>query len=90
MKMNWGCILKKFSDDPWLGLPELPERSFFLQINIPRTAAGRPFIKGRVVHHLQNGDFFAVVFSPENGNFPAVICDGFYGRKGIFVPENQV
>ena len=79
MKMSWGSILeKKFSDDPWLGIAGVAGTQFLFADKYSWTAAGRPFIKGRVVHHLQNGDFFAVVFSPENGDFPAVICDGVF------------
>lgn len=79
MKMNWGLILeKKFADDPWLGVIGVAGTQFLYADKYSWTAAGRPFIKGRVVYHLQNGDFFAVVFSPENGDFPVVAVDGVF------------
>lgn len=79
MKMNWGKILEaKFSNDPWLGVVGVAGTQYMYADKCSLTAAGRPFIKGRVVHHLQNGDFFAVVFSPENGDFEVVACDGVF------------
>jgi hypothetical protein len=77
--MNWGKILEtKFFNDPWLGVVGVAGTQYMFADKCSLTAAGRPFIKGRVVHHLQNGDFFAVVFSPENGDFEVVACDGVF------------
>lgn len=79
MKMNWGRMLEaKFLNDPWLGVVGVAGTQYMYSDKSSLTAAGRPFIKGRVVHHLQNGDFFAVVYSPENGDFEVVACDGVF------------
>ena len=79
MKMNWGGILEgKFAQDPWLGLVGVAGTQFLFSDKCSWTAAGRPFIKGRVIHHLQNGDFFAVVHSPEKGDAPVIACDGVF------------
>ncbi|MDO5576480.1 MAG: glycosyltransferase, partial [Fibrobacter sp.] len=79
MKMNWGVALEqKFGADPVLGLVGVAGTQFLYQNKYSWTAAGRPFIKGRIVYHLENGDFFAVVFSPENGDFEVVACDGSF------------
>ena len=79
MKMNWGRILEaKFFNDPWLGVVGVAGTQYMYADKCSITAAGRPFIKGRVVHHLQNGDFFAVVYSQENGDFEVVACDGVF------------
>lgn len=79
MKHGWGKVLEsKFAGDPWLGVVGVAGTQYLFAEKCSWTAAGRPFIKGRVVHHLENGDFFAVVFSPENGDFPVVACDGVF------------
>jgi GT2 family glycosyltransferase len=79
MKPNWGQILiNKFMQDQWLGIVGVAGSQYLYQDKPSLTAAGRPFIKGRVVHHLQNGDFFAVVYSQENGDFEVVACDGVF------------
>lgn len=79
MKQGWGKVLEaKFAADPWLGLVGVAGTQYLFADKCSWTAAGRPFIKGRVVHHLENGDFFAVVFSNENGDFPVVACDGVF------------
>jgi len=79
IKMNWGQILEnKYVNDPWLGVVGVAGSQYLYENKCSLTAAGRPFIKGRVIHHLQNGDFFAVVYSPENGDFEVVACDGVF------------
>ena len=79
MKVNWGVVLfNKFAADPWLGLAGVAGTQFLYGDKYSLTAAGRPYIKGRVVHHMQNGDFFAAVFSLETGDFPVVACDGVF------------
>lgn len=79
MKMNWGQILiSKYATDPWLGVVGVAGSQYLYPNKPSLTAAGRPFIKGRVVHHLQNGDFFAVVYSQENGDFEVVAVDGVF------------
>lgn len=78
MKHNWGMVLeRKFADPSIAGVGVAGTQ--YLSAETPSiTAAGRPFIKGRIVYHLQNGDFFAVVFSQERGDFEVVACDGVF------------
>lgn len=78
MKTNWGTVLeRKFTDPSIAGVGVAGTQ--FLPAGAPSlTAAGRPFIKGRVVYHLENGDFFAVVYSQEKGDFEVVACEGTF------------
>lgn len=79
MKFNWGQVLEqKFQNDPYLGAVGIAGTQYLFKDKYSWTAAGRPFIKGRIVHHLENGDFFASVYSPENGDFEVVACDGLF------------
>jgi hypothetical protein len=78
MKMNWGTILMSKFQDQSVGMVGVAGTQFLYKDKCSMTAAGRPFIKGRVVHHLENGDFFAVVYSQENGDFDVVACDGTF------------
>jgi len=87
MKPGWGDVIeRKFAADPSLGCIGVAGTQYLFADNASLTAAGRPFIKGRIIHDLQNGDFFAVVFSQENGDFEVVACDGFFMavRKDLF------
>jgi GT2 family glycosyltransferase len=79
MDMNWGVRLSaKFAADPSLGVVGVAGTQYLFADKCSWTAAGRPFIKGRIVYHLQNGDFFAAVFSQEKGDFEAVALDGCF------------
>ena len=79
MKQGWGPVLEsKFSGDNALGIVGVAGTQYLSADNASWTAAGRPFIKGRLIHDLENGDFFAVVFSPENGDSDVVVCDGVF------------
>jgi hypothetical protein len=77
MNMNWGVPLAaKFTKDQSLGIVGVAGTQYLFADKCSWTAAGRPFVKGRVVYHLQNGDFFAAVFSNEKGDREVVACDG--------------
>ncbi|MBN2188195.1 MAG: hypothetical protein JW699_01980 [Chitinispirillaceae bacterium] len=77
MNMNWGPALEaKFAADPSLGVAGVAGTQYLFADKASWTAAGRPFVKGRIVYHLQNGDFFAAVFSNEKGDHEVVACDG--------------
>jgi glycosyltransferase involved in cell wall biosynthesis len=78
MKVNWGAVLQSKLADQSIGLVGVAGTQFLFADRYSITAAGRPFIKGRFVQHLENGDFFAVVFSNENGDFDVVACDGVF------------
>ncbi|MGA2508427.1 MAG: glycosyltransferase [Chitinispirillaceae bacterium] len=79
MSMNWGqAVAAKFAQDPALGVIGIAGTQYFFADKYSWTAAGRPFVKGRIVYHLQNGDFFAAIFSNEKGDFEVVACDGCF------------
>lgn len=79
MSMNWGGALTfKFAQDPSLGLIGVAGTQYLFAGKYSLTAAGRPFIKGRIMYHLQNGDFFAALFSQEKGDFEVVALDGSF------------
>jgi hypothetical protein len=78
MKMNWGQILQNKFADQSIGMIGVAGTQYLFQDKCSLTAAGRPFIKGRIVQHLENGDFFAVVYSQENGDFEVVACEGTF------------
>lgn len=77
MNMNWGPALEsKFAAEPVLGIVGVAGTQYLFSDKSSWTAAGKPFVKGRIVYHLQNGDFFAGVFSNEKGDHEVVACDG--------------
>lgn len=78
MKTNWGNVLEKFFLLPEISGIGVAGTQYLFSHTPSLTAAGRPFIKGRFVYHLQNGEFFAVVYSKENGNFEVVACEGVF------------
>lgn len=78
MKPNWGAVLEQKFAHPQVAGVGVAGTQYLLPATPSLTAAGRPFIKGRIVYHLQNGDFFAVVYSTENGDFEVVACDGVF------------
>jgi hypothetical protein len=79
MSMNWGQALSyKFSQDPSLGVIGIAGTQYLFADKYSLTAAGRPFLKGRMMYHLQNGDFFAAVFSQEKGDHEVVALEGSF------------
>ena len=79
MNVNWGAALEaKFAADPALGVAGVAGTQYLFADKYSWTAAGRPFVKGRIVYHLQNDDFFATVFSAEKGDAEVVACDGCF------------
>jgi hypothetical protein len=77
MNTNWGApLVAKFAADPSLGVVGVAGTQYLFADKSSWTAAGRPFVKGRIVYHLQNGDFFGVFFSNEKGDRDVVACDG--------------
>jgi hypothetical protein len=77
MSMNWGAVLEaKFRGDGAPGVVGVAGTQYLFRDKYSWTAAGRPFVKGRLVYHLQNSDFFAVAFSAEKGDHEVVVCDG--------------
>ena len=87
MNRDWGNILsKKFSEQPDVGIIGIIGTEYLFENNCSWTAAGNPFLKGRLVQHLQNGDFFMVLFSTEKGDFEIVCCSGVFMavRREVF------
>jgi cellulose synthase/poly-beta-1,6-N-acetylglucosamine synthase-like glycosyltransferase len=78
MKYNWGAALEQKFTDPHIACVGVAGTQYLFSNTPSLTAPGRPFIKGRIVYHLQNGDLFAVVNSQENGDFEVVACDGVF------------
>jgi len=79
MTENWGAALESlFARDPYLGVAGVAGTQYVFRDNCSWTAAGRPFIKGRIVHDLQNGDFFATLFSPERETCEVAACSGVF------------
>jgi len=79
MNENWGPVLESlFAQDPKLGIVGIAGSQYLYNNNCSLTAAGRPFIKGRIIHDLQNGDFFATMFSPQKENAQVTACNGVF------------
>jgi len=79
MTQNWGPILESlFARDPYLGVVGVAGTQYMLNDNCSWTAAGRPFTKGRIIHDLQNGDFFATLFSQELETAEVAVCGGVF------------
>jgi len=79
MTENWVPALESiFAQDPSLGVVGVAGTQYLYADNCSWTAAGRPFIKGRIVHDLQNSDFFATMFSQERETCEVVACSGVF------------
>ncbi len=86
MKPGWGIALERKFSDPVVAGVGVAGTQYLFSSTPSLTAAGRPFIKGRIVYQLDNGDFFAVVYSNESGDFDVVACDEAFlaVRAGFF------
>jgi hypothetical protein len=87
MNERWGRALSaKFAADQALGIAGVAGTQYLFADKCSWTAAGRPYVKGRIVYHLQNDDFFATVFSTEKVDSPVVVCDGCFMavRRDLF------
>ncbi|MFP4241855.1 MAG: glycosyltransferase [Chitinispirillaceae bacterium] len=79
MNENWGPVLEQlFAADPYLGIVGVAGTQYLFSNNCSWTAAGRPFVKGRIVHDLQNSDFFATMFSPQKETAEVVALNGVF------------
>ena len=88
LEHGWGQkLLHKFSHDSSIGVVGLAGTQF-LNTDPPLWSwAGRPFLFGKIVHELDNGErFFMTVFSPDSGDREVVAVDGcwFAVRKEVF------
>ena len=85
---NWGKILEnKFAQDNSIGLIGVAGTQYLLQSDPFWVAAGRPFIKGRVVHEIKEENrCILTVFSEEEIDSEVVAVDGLFlaVRKELF------
>lgn len=88
MEKGWGKALeRKFSDDPSLGLVGVAGTQYLCKDKMSWTFAGRPFLRGRVVHELDGGrEFFMTAFSTDRTDANVVAVDGlfFAVRRTLF------
>ncbi|KMQ50837.1 Glycosyl transferase family 2 [Chitinispirillum alkaliphilum] len=79
MTKDWGKVVQeRFSLQTDLGIIGVAGTQYLFSEKCSWTAAGRPFIKGRLVHHLPNDDFFITLFSSERQDCDVVCCTGVY------------
>jgi len=87
MEGNWGEVLEKKFADPSVGLVGVAGTQYLFSDTPGWVAAGRPYIKGHVVHELQNGDVYNLtVFDWGKNDSDVVAVDGlfFAVRKSLF------
>ena len=87
MNELWGkALIAKFSADQGLGIAGIAGTQYLFADRSSWTAAGRPYVKGRILYHPENDEFFAVVFSADRHDTPVVVCDGCFMavRKSLF------
>jgi GT2 family glycosyltransferase len=88
LEKGWGhVLLQKFGSDESIGLIGVAGTQY-LFADVPFWArAGRPFVRGRIVHELDNGaSFFMTVFSRDKADTEVVAVDGvfFAIRRSLF------
>jgi glycosyltransferase involved in cell wall biosynthesis len=88
METNWTAVLaEKFAGDPALGLVGVAGTQYLFADRMAWTAAGRPWLRGRVVHELNAGNEFAMTaFSLDKSDAEVVAVDGlfFAVRRTLF------
>ncbi|MBN1984361.1 MAG: hypothetical protein JW795_22745 [Chitinivibrionales bacterium] len=88
MERGWGqTIVNKFNTDPTLGMLGVAGTQY-LSAELPFWPhAGRPFIRGHVIHDLDHGKrFFMTIFSRDTADVEVVAVDGLFFaiRKKLF------
>jgi len=80
MEPGWGKVLySKFNADPKLGLVGAAGTQYLFSTTPAWVAAGMPFIRGRVVHEVRDGDLFVLtVFSWDKSDAEVVAVDGLF------------
>lgn len=89
MEPGWGGVLaRKFSNDPKLGLVGVAGTQYLFADHPAWIRAGRPYIRGRVVHELNNGQTYTLsVFSWDKTDAEVVAVDGlFFAVRGSLFP----
>jgi GT2 family glycosyltransferase len=87
MEKGWNTALEIKFADPALGLVGVAGTQFLFAEHPGWVAAGRPFIKGKVIHETNNGaSFHLTVFSWDETDRDVVAVDGlfFAVRKSLF------
>jgi hypothetical protein len=80
MEPGWGVTLaQKFSADPGLGLIGVAGTQYLSPQSAFWPQAGRPFIRGRVIHELENdGKFFMTIYHRDRADAEVVAVDGLF------------
>ena len=79
-------LTEKFSEES-LGLIGVAGTQYLFADNPAWVAAGRPFVKGQVIHELNQGSsYFLTVFNWQNEDTPVVAVDGLFFaiRRSLF------
>jgi glycosyltransferase involved in cell wall biosynthesis len=87
MEGGWGDVLLEKFKTPDIGLVGIAGTEYLFADNPGWVAAGRPFIHGRVVHELDNGNTYNLtVFSWDKHDVDVVAVDGLFFaiRTGLF------
>ncbi|MBN2037181.1 MAG: hypothetical protein JW768_10600 [Chitinispirillaceae bacterium] len=79
MEIGWHRVLQKKFDDASIGLVGVAGTQYLFREHPGWVAAGRPFIKGKVIHETGNGAaFHLTVFSWDNTDADVVAVDGLF------------
>jgi glycosyltransferase involved in cell wall biosynthesis len=80
MEPGWGAALySKFEKDPLLGGVGVAGTQYLFSTTPAWIAAGMPFIRGRVIHELRNGEMFVLtIFSWDKADAEVVAFDGLF------------
>jgi glycosyltransferase involved in cell wall biosynthesis len=87
MEKGWDTVLEKKFNDPSIGLLGVAGTQYLFAGHPGWVAAGRPFIRGKVIHETNNGEIFHLtVFSWDDTDSEVVATDGlfFAVRKSLF------
>lgn len=80
MEPGWGeVLLRKFAADPLLGLIGVAGTQHLSAQSAFWPQAGRPFLRGRVIHELENDNkFFMTIYHRDRADAEVVAVDGLF------------
>lgn len=87
MEQGWDTVLNNKFSDPSIGLVGVAGTQYLSKFSGAWVSAGRPFIRGRVIHELQNGATQTLtVFNWDKNDCDVVAVDGLFFaiRKDLF------
>jgi GT2 family glycosyltransferase len=87
MEKGWDTVLVKKFEEPSIGLVGIAGTQYLFAEHPGWVAAGRPFIRGKVIHETRNGEnFHMTVFSWDDKDADVVAVDGlfFAVRRSLF------